>query len=99
MRARAAAYYADLIIRLAFLPFLFAERHHGYFTRRLGGVGCGVTALQHASGAGRMFELFVINSLARGLREAGFCVAAALGWDHHSTPRCIPSLSPARRHT
>lgn len=33
-----------------------------------------VTTLDHASGAGRIFELFVMTSLARGLRDAGFSV-------------------------
>jgi hypothetical protein len=33
-----------------------------------------VTTLEHASGAGRIFELFVMTSLARGLRNAGFSV-------------------------
>lgn len=33
-----------------------------------------VTTLDHASGAGRIFELFVVTSLARGLRDAGFSV-------------------------
>ena len=33
-----------------------------------------VTTLEHASGAGRIFELFVMTSIARGLREAGYSV-------------------------
>lgn len=33
-----------------------------------------VTTLEHASGAGRIFELFVMTSIARGLRDAGFSV-------------------------
>jgi hypothetical protein len=33
-----------------------------------------VTALDHASGAGRVFELYVMTSLARGLQNAGFSV-------------------------
>lgn len=33
-----------------------------------------VATLEHASGAGRIFELFVMTSVARGLRDAGFRV-------------------------
>lgn len=33
-----------------------------------------VATLQHASGAGRIFELFVMTSLAKGLDDAGFTV-------------------------
>ncbi|TPK87018.1 hypothetical protein FJ936_06625 [Mesorhizobium sp. B2-4-13] len=33
-----------------------------------------VTTLEHASGAGRIFELFVMTNLARGLQDAGFTV-------------------------
>lgn len=33
-----------------------------------------VATLEHAAGAGRVFELFVMTSIARGLRNAGFTV-------------------------
>ncbi|CAN5495827.1 hypothetical protein BH10PSE12_BH10PSE12_07810 [soil metagenome] len=33
-----------------------------------------VATLEHAAGAGRIFELFVMTSVARGLRDAGFTV-------------------------
>jgi hypothetical protein len=33
-----------------------------------------VATLEHAAGAGRIFELFVMTSLAHGLRDAGFTV-------------------------
>lgn len=40
----------------------------------LDGIVGNVATLEHASGAGRIFELFVMTSLARGLRDAGFRV-------------------------
>ena len=33
-----------------------------------------VTTLEHASGAGRIFELFIMTSIAQGLRDAGLSV-------------------------
>jgi hypothetical protein len=40
----------------------------------LDGIVGNVASLEHASGAGRIFELFVMTTLARGLRDAGFRV-------------------------
>ena len=51
-----------------------------------------ITALEHASGAGRIFELFVITSLARGLRNAGFSV-----WLQRSDGTTIQSGDADRR--
>ncbi len=51
-----------------------------------------VTTLEHASGAGRIFELFVMTSIARGLRDAGFSV-----WLQRSDGTIIRSGNADRR--
>ncbi|MBT0667367.1 hypothetical protein HT136_03180 [Novosphingobium profundi] len=51
-----------------------------------------VTTLEHASGAGRIFELFVMASIARGLRDAGFSV-----WLQRSDGTTIRSGDADRR--
>lgn len=51
-----------------------------------------VAPLEHASGAGRIFELFVMTSLARGLRAAGFTV-----WLQRSDGTEISATDPDRR--
>lgn len=51
-----------------------------------------VTALDHASGAGRIFELFIMTSIAQGLRDAHFSV-----WVQRSDESIIHPGDPDRR--
>lgn len=51
-----------------------------------------VTTLEHAAGVGRIFELFVMTSIARGLHDAGFTV-----WLQRSDGTVILPGDPDRR--